>query len=137
MPQTYQERMEAEAARQQRVAAQQAARRQEIEYLAAMQAEADARKQRESHEQELFYARVAARRERELRGETPAVEIPTFADLYGATRDAQRQAAAAAEAARIAAITPAQQKRTQLSWSEQQRRAKWEAINPGLTWIED
>ncbi len=67
-------------------------------------------------------------------GTPPAPTIPTWQEL-GAQWQAERIAAkAAAEQARIAAITPRQIWMSQLTWSQQERVRKWEAINPGLEW---
>src|SRR5258708_37329922 len=59
----------------------------------------------------------------------PKFTPPTLSEVYAPSREAASAAKAEAERARIAALTPAQIRRSTLPWSEQRSIARWEAVN--------
>lgn len=142
----------------------QAERLAEIDAIQQMQLRRDAEQAARRAEQAAFEAKVQERRDRidsyirrswAQRSDVPMgehelaaihaqiereafelnkVTVPTLAEIHEAKRAEEQAAAEAAEAARIAALTPREVWMSTLPWQEQQRIAKWEAINKGQQW---
>lgn len=84
-----------------------------------------------------FMQRVQASREARAaaleRGEElPPVAIPTFEAIMAEKRAAEKAAAAEAEALRISQLSKRDIWMSTLSWKEQEKVRRWQALNPGL-----
>lgn len=131
---TYEQTQLEREARRQVQAEANAQRQQELAYFAEVEQQRQAERDAREHENELFMRRVEYAREHGR--QVDVSKLPTIDRVFEAKAAEEALEAAVAETARQLALTPAQLKRSTLSYAEQQRRAKWEQLN-GTAWPEE
>jgi membrane protein involved in colicin uptake len=122
---------------QKTIAEKQAERKAELAYFAQMEADRKEREALQRADRDAFVARAQATRREfakaQEQGETwvPDEPIPTINQVFSAKASEEKAAAAAAEAARIAALTPRDVWFSTLSFTDQQKVSVWERVNKG------
>src|SRR6266487_6121981 len=104
-------------------------RRAELDIIQQMEAESAIRRQEARKEEDEFLARGQARREALERGQPMEVAIPTFEQIFQASRDAELVERQRQEQERIAAMTPRDLWSSTLSFEDRLHIRRWENVN--------